>query len=79
MTQIKDFTDQQLKRIMDRYSPNHKQQVTNMKSKFKNKQYNTAMCVLMAKEIEFLNSKILQQDRLLNLSSGDVIYYKSSG
>ena len=67
----------QIERIMTRYKPNFKQQISNMKNKFKKGEISTGMSVLLMKEIQFLNQQIEYQNRLLNLDKGDIITYKA--
>lgn len=68
--------DDQLLRILNRYNPKHRQQKSNLKKKLINGEYSTVLTKILVDEIIFLNQQIALQNRLLDVSKGEIITYK---
>ena len=67
---------EQIERIIKRYNPKFPQQKSNMKQKLKSTKLKTEFTILLFKEINYLNSKLEEQNKLLNMNKGEYITYR---
>ena len=75
-TNVIQLENDQIERIIKRYNPKFPQQKSNMKKKLRTAKLKTEFTLLLYKEINYLNSKIEEQNKLLNMNKGEFITYR---